>query len=112
MTEAEKQNAISQGVDPVEFKVAIDGIAIITNKGNTVTELTLDQLAKIYNGTYTNWNQVGGADRAIVLYGRQPTSWYLPVFRRGRTEEGQGRRIGLCSVHEAADREPADTFPG
>jgi phosphate transport system substrate-binding protein len=80
MTSAEIQNATAHGVNPVEFKVAIDGIAVITNKANTVGELTLDQLAKIYNGTYTNWNQVGGPDRAIVLYGRQPTSGTYQYF--------------------------------
>ncbi len=89
MTEAEKQNAISHGVDPVEFKVAIDGIAIITNKDNSVTELTLDQLANIYNGTYTNWNQVGGADRAIVLYGRQPTSGTYQYFEEVVLKKGK-----------------------
>ena len=74
ITAAERQNATDHGVNVEEFKVAIDGVAIITNKDNTVTSLTLDQLANIYNGTYTNWNQVGGPDLGIVLYGRQPTS--------------------------------------
>jgi len=89
MTSAEIQEATSKGINPVEFKVAIDGIAIITNKDNPVTTLTLDQLAKIYNGTYTNWNQVGGEDRAIVLYGRQPTSGTYQYFEEVVLKKGK-----------------------
>lgn len=89
MTDAEKQTATANGVDPVEFKVAIDGIAIITNKDNTVTSLTLDQLANIYNGTYTNWNQVGGPDLSIVLYGRQPTSGTYQYFEEVVLKKGK-----------------------
>lgn len=89
MTSAEKQDATSRGVEAVEFKVAIDGIAVITNQANAVTTLTLDQLANIYNGTYTNWNQVGGADRAIVLYGRQPTSGTYQYFEEVVLKKGK-----------------------
>ena len=74
MTASEITQANANGVNPVEFKVAIDGIAIITHTGNPVTNLTIEQLRGIYNGTYTNWNQVGGPDHSIVLYGRQSTS--------------------------------------
>jgi phosphate transport system substrate-binding protein len=74
MKASEIAQANANGVNPVEFKVAIDGIAMITHTGNPVSVLTLEQLRGIYNGTYTNWNQVGGPDHAIVLYGRQSTS--------------------------------------
>jgi phosphate transport system substrate-binding protein len=74
MTPSEITQANANGVNPVEFKVAIDGIAIITDTGNPITNLTIEQLRGIYNGTITNWNQVGGVDHAIVLYGRQSTS--------------------------------------
>ncbi len=74
MTTSEISQAKANGVNPVEFKTAIDGIAIITHTGNPVTNLTIEQLRGIYNGTYSNWNQVGGQDHAIVLYGRQSTS--------------------------------------
>ena len=74
MTASEVSQAKANGVNPVEFKTAIDGIAIITHTGNSVNVLTIEQLKGIYNGTYTNWNIVGGPDHAIVLYGRQSTS--------------------------------------
>jgi len=73
--------ANANGVNPVEFKVAIDGIAVITNDDNGVTTLTKQQLQGIYNGTYTNWNQVGGADLDITLYGRQSSSGTYVYFQ-------------------------------
>jgi phosphate transport system substrate-binding protein len=77
---SEIASAQAAGVNPVEFKVAIDGIAIITHQNNPVDVLTVEQLRGIYNGTITNWNQVGGADRSITLYGRQSTSGTYEFF--------------------------------
>lgn len=54
--------------------VAIDGIAIITNKENTVSNLSVEEIGKIYTGEVTNWNEVGGGDGPIVLIGREAAS--------------------------------------
>ncbi len=77
---SEIEAAQANGVNPVEFKVAIDGIAIITHTDNPVSVLTVEQLRGIYNGTITNWNQVGGNDESITLYGRQSTSGTYEFF--------------------------------
>ena len=53
-----------------ETILAIDGIAIIVHPNNTVTDLTLEQIAKIYTGEITNWSEVGGNDAEIVLIKR------------------------------------------
>ncbi len=81
MKSSERTSAIANGVEPVEFRVAIDGIAVITHQSNGVSVLTEEQLRGIYNGTYTNWNQVGGSDRAITLYGRQSSSGTYVYFQ-------------------------------
>ncbi len=82
MTQGEIKNATSKnGVAPTEFKVAIDGISIIVNSANDVTNLTMAQLRGIYNGTYTNWNQLGGPDMAITAFGRQSTSGTYQYFQ-------------------------------
>ena len=60
--------------DIVETIVAYDGIAIVINPANTVTNLTKEQIAAIYKGEITNWNQVGGADGEIVVVGREAGS--------------------------------------
>jgi len=77
----EIQTAKSNGVNPVEWVVGLDGIAIVVNPNNPITELTMEQLEMIYNGTYTNWSQVGGNDATIVTYGRQSTSGTYDFFR-------------------------------
>ena len=81
MKQSEKDNITAHGGFVVEYKVAVDGIAIIVNADNPITTLTMDQLKQIYNGNYTNWNQVGGNDRAIVLYGRDAASGTGDYFK-------------------------------
>ena len=57
-----------------ETVVAIDGIAVIVNKENPVTDLTIEQIAAVYKGEITNWKELGGADAPIVLIGREAAS--------------------------------------
>lgn len=64
----------------VENIVAIDGIAIITDKANKATNLTKEQLVKIYTGEVTNWKEVGGADQKIVVVGREAGSGTRSAF--------------------------------
>ncbi len=54
--------------------MAYDGIAVITNNANPVTDLTLDQLSKIFKGEITNWSEVGGDDAGIVVVSREDGS--------------------------------------
>ena len=55
----------------VEIPVAKDGLSVYVNQANGVKQLTMDQVRDIYLGVVTNWNQVGGKDAAIILYGRE-----------------------------------------
>lgn len=64
----------------VENIVAIDGIAVVTDPANAVADLTKDQLINIYNGTVTNWKELGGADRPIVVVGREAGSGTRGAF--------------------------------
>ncbi len=70
----EKENALAAGYEPVEFVVARDAIAVIVNPNNPVDRLTIEQISKIYNGEYNNWQQVGGEDRPIVRLSRESNS--------------------------------------
>ena len=54
--------------------IAIDGIAIIVNPQNQVSDLTIAQIASLYEGEVTNWKDVGGADSPVVLIGREAAS--------------------------------------
>ena len=64
----------------VENVVAIDGIAVCVDPANEVTDLTKEQLTNIYNGTVTNWKDVGGADEPIIVIGREAGSGTRGAF--------------------------------
>ena len=72
----------------VETVVALDGIAIVVNPENPVSDLDIDTIAKIYTGEITNWKDVGGNDAEIVLIGR---------------EAGSGTRDGFESITGTKD---------
>ena len=68
--------------------LALDGIAVIVNPENPISELSLEQIAKIYTGEITNWSKLGGNDAEIVVIGR---------------EAGSGTRDGFESITKTAD---------
>lgn len=81
MKDDEKATAVQKNLDVREFVVARDGLSVIVHPSNSVTQLTVEQIGKIYRGEITDWKDVGGAPGAIVLYGRQSTSGTFGFFR-------------------------------
>ena len=73
-----KEEEKSAGV--VENIVAIDGIAVVVDPTNTVTDLTKDQLISIYTGEVKNWSELGGSDMPIVVVGREAGSGTRGAF--------------------------------
>ena len=63
-----------------EFVVGKDGIALVGHPSNTVSDLSLEQVKAIYQGTITNWKDLGGADSEIVLIGRDSSSGTREFF--------------------------------
>ena len=82
LKDSEKESGLTATV------LAYDGIAMIVNKDNKVSDLTVEQIAKIYKGEITNWKEVGGDDTEIVLIGR---------------EAGSGTRDGFESITDTED---------
>lgn len=74
ITEEELAAARQAGYDPHEFTIARDAIAIIVNPRNLVSNLTLQQLSRIYRGEINNWSELGGEDREIVRLSRETNS--------------------------------------
>jgi len=72
--------AEANGISPVEFVVARDAIAVVVNPANPVEGLTMPQISDIYTGRITNWRQVGGEDRPIVLLSRESNSGTYVYF--------------------------------
>ncbi len=67
-----KESEIEQGL--VGTVLAYDGIAVIVNPENPISDLTLEEIAAIYTGEITNWSALGGNDAEIVLIGREASS--------------------------------------
>jgi phosphate transport system substrate-binding protein len=91
MKPEEIEAAEANGITPVEFVVARDAIAVVIHPSNPVDQLTLQQISDIYTRQITNWREVGGADRPIVLLSRESNSgtyvYFLEnVIRMGNDE--------------------------
>ena len=71
------------------YVIALDGIAVAVNNENPVSDLTQDQIAKIFTGEITNWSEVGGDDAAITVIDRESSS---------------GTRDGFESIFNVADK--------
>ncbi len=103
---AEKKN-----IHPKEFKVALDGLAVVVNTANPVSELTVDELAGIFTGRIKNWKEVGGDDSPIVILSREVNSgthlyFKEHILRKGdakSTEEFSPEALLLPSSQAIAD---------
>lgn len=82
-----------------ETQIAIDGIAVITNKNNEVKDLTLEQVKDIYTGKITNWKEVGGKDAPIVVVSREDGSG---------TRDGFQENVGFESEELTKDAQISD----
>ena len=80
MREAEFKNAVNNGVLPVAHVIAMDGVCVVLHPSNPVQELTTEQVRDIYAGKITNWNQVGGVNRTIVVISRDTSSGTYETF--------------------------------
>ncbi len=78
--DGEVKNAFDNGIYVVPFAIALDAIIPVVHPNNPVGELTGEQLRGIYNGSITNWSQVGGADRPIVSISRDSSSGTYGVW--------------------------------
>lgn len=73
--------------DLVSYPIARDGVAIIVNTANPVSDLTVEQVAKIFEGEITDWSQVGGNAGGITVYSREEGSGTRDCFQSKVTEE-------------------------
>jgi phosphate transport system substrate-binding protein len=80
LSDAERAAATRKGFDPKEYRIAMDGIAMIVNTANPVDSLTLDQLRDVLSGRISNWRQVGGRDEPIkVVFGNTSSATYTEL---------------------------------
>lgn len=134
--DTERELAAKRSVDPLEFKVALDGIAVIVHPENRVGALSLAQLQDIFTGKTTNWQEVGGEDRPLLVFSRESSSGTFVFFQehvmnrqdytpRARllpgtsalvqavsSDKGAIAYVGLGYVKEAAEKVKAISIKG
>ena len=108
LSDKEKSAGIEENI------VAIDGIAMITDKNNKVTNVTKQQLTDIYTGKITNWKDLGGSDEAIVVIGRDivnsnTSQWCFHIESTvSSTGDGIARHsviVGQCTVRSDSQQQ-------
>ncbi|MDP6792791.1 MAG: phosphate ABC transporter substrate-binding protein [Anaerolineales bacterium] len=98
MKNKEIANAEENGITPVEFVIARDGIAVIVNPKNPVDRLTLQQVSDIFSGNIVNWTEVGGEDRPIVRLSREVNSGTHVYFLEAVVRMGDKKDDTLFST--------------
>ena len=88
MKPEEVEKAREHGIEPVEHVIAGDAIAVVVHPSNPVDGLSIAQLSAIFTGQITNWRQVGGQDRPIVLLSRESNSGTHVYFLERVIREG------------------------
>ena len=107
----EKDAAKKNGIDAVEFKTALDGLAVVVNAANPVNELTIKQVGMIYTGYINNWKAVGGPDKRILRYSRESNSGTYVFFKEhvllNRDYAADAQTMpGTSAVAEAVSKDP------
>ncbi len=92
MKSKELKQAAEKGVKPVEFVVAMDGLAVVVNPKNPLDRLTVNELADIFTGKIRNWKEVGGHDLPIVLLSREVNSGTHVYFKEHVLRQGDEKR--------------------
>ncbi|MDR1382258.1 MAG: phosphate ABC transporter substrate-binding protein [Planctomycetaceae bacterium] len=78
----EVQKAVKAGKTPTTFTICMDGVCLIVHPSNPVRQLTKEQVKKIYTGSVSNWQELGGADMPIVAISRDTSSGTYEVFHQ------------------------------
>ncbi len=112
MSDAEKASVEKQrSAQVVETPVALDSLAVFVHASSPVKQMTIEQVRNIYMGKVTNWNEVGGPNATVVIYGRESSSGTYDYFREHVLEEGDfSPRVqtlaGTAAIINAVAKDP------
>ncbi|WP_406660544.1 PstS family phosphate ABC transporter substrate-binding protein [Methanolobus sp. ZRKC3] len=81
LKDSEIEKAEANGITPLEHVVAWDGIVVVVNPENPVTEISFEDLKGIYDGSISNWADIGGEDRTITVITRDSSSGTYGYFQ-------------------------------
>ncbi len=110
--EKELETAKEKGVEAVGNVVARDAIAVVVNPVNNIGGLTLEQIKAIYTGEVSNWSQVGGSDKEIVVISRDSASGTFEAFNELALDKEKVRPDALLQASNAAVSTSVSNTPG
>ncbi len=91
MKKEELDQAKAKGINPKEYTVGNDGLAVAVSLANPINQLTIDQIADIFTGKIKNWKEVGGQDKVIVLLSREVNSGTHVYFKEHVLRKGNAK---------------------
>lgn len=92
-----------------EHIIARDGIAVAVHPNNPVSDLTKEQVMKIFKGEIKNWKEIGGADKAIIVVSREAGSGTRGAFEEIVGFEGELREDALIADGNGAVKQNVQT---
>ncbi|NJM52382.1 MAG: phosphate ABC transporter substrate-binding protein [Blastocatellia bacterium] len=105
----EKQLIEKQGIQVYPIIFAQDAIAVVVHPNTKITELSLEEVGKIFRGEIKNWKELGGADVLVSLYGRQSNSGTFVYFRerilKGEYDSSVKQMNGTAQLIEAVKQD-------
>ena len=110
--DTELDKAVTNGRDIKAHVVAMDGICVIVNSGNSVKALSKKQIKDIYTGSVSNWSQVGGEDEKIVVISRDSSSGTFEAFGTLALDLAKVRSNALMQASNQAVASTVSRTPG
>ena len=94
--------AKEKGITPHEIVIAMDGIAVIVHPSNIISYLTKEQIKAIYTGKISNWAEIGGEDKKIVVVSRDTSSGTFEAFEKLAIDKEKVRPDALTTASNQA----------
>ncbi|MCL2389059.1 MAG: phosphate ABC transporter substrate-binding protein [Elusimicrobia bacterium] len=110
--DSELRTAAERGVNPRATMVALDAIAVVVNNNNPVNNLTQQQVTDIFTGRITNWSEVGGESRAIVVISRDTASGSFETFNELALRGQRQSRRAMMQASNQSVAQVVSTTPG
>jgi phosphate transport system substrate-binding protein len=110
--DTELDKAVNNGRNLKANVIAMDGICVIVNTSNSVSALTINQISDIYTGKISNWKELGGSDKKIVVISRDSSSGTFEAFGTLVLNNQKVRPDALLQASNQAIAAIVSTTPG
>lgn len=108
----EFQKAVANGVMPYIWEVAIDALSIVVHPSNPISQISHEDLRRIYLGEVTNWSDLGGSDQTIVVVSRDTSSGTYGTFKELVLENKEVTAGSLFQASSGAVATTVASTPG